>query len=1640
MRGRMASFSPRVLTWVAALPAWTDDLGLKLGLGVGEALLPDLLGRLESAGLIDTKEILGADGQLMQAFWLRPTARLELSGYLQASAPARLDQDLDDLATAVAAQGLGPTAPGSMSSGEWLRIVREYRPDSSGQKLMAEIDRLLKDHEIVKATGLAAAAQDLGALVSAPLAEAAHRAQRRIDHAIRSEQDLQRLRYYCQRPGIEQALEELMGDTGKRWALHLLGDGGMGKTTLIRYLASGRFAADRPGLRPFLVARVDFDDLDLRYPAERPAELLLALAAELAAFIGTRELDRRYREFRDAADELHERLAGRHYPGDDGATDPLEVAVAGKFAAFLNLLGAPVLLILDTCEELAKLYSPGARAPAIDQTFRLLELVRKDAEQMKVLFAGRRWLVPAGDDNRTAKGPLLQNRSYLRVFPVGGYSQAEADAYIDGRERARRDEQPDSAPLSPALRAVLLERSALRRPDPAEYSPFELTAYTEWAASDPSLDAEQLRSAPGDPYLEWRIIGRLGDARVSDALGIAAELGRFDRVLVASALAQAGIDAAAAFNGLAAQEWVNVLSLNEDGSPRVIEIDQHLLDRIRTLTAASPDRFPVDRLALGRDAAAIIDRTPLRELPVATVEAAIRLLPLAVAARLWQRIDDRIGDEQAWGWAAQVTLRVGAAEEARAEQAQAEPSGAGRPTILAAIIATQAVAYLHTRADPQLAQLWRDVERDALRHPDQETGAMLKLRAGLGRLAAGDLLDAGVLTEALLAEPPRLALLAGSIVAAAHGCVTRGDDLPDGAASLLADLAAAVGVSTAGAAAYLVAAVLRLWAGEGAAAAALADRAIAMADKAAALERGPHRADRSRPPRLTDQCRLARVLIAWRCGEAIDAIPWAHWRSAALVHLADIDAERLAAWTVRFELGHRVIKAEELARIEQFDRYQSGRRPSSWLHRQVGPLAGELAQAWSVRGDPDHGAERLRERREEAVAAGDDPDTIEACDLCLLQICRRQRTTAFSSRVGGLTRQGTAAARTEAWLVRTLVDGVLPKDPSEAGSWSSWWRCQDTESLALLADPPVPPPGTAPMDRAEFAQIFPQLARPEASDAGSPALRRDFDPETELRLGRRLTLPPGALGRAVMAVAELTALRFPERAVQPLNEAADQLRTAGDELGAAQALLLAGLAAARADDDEAAQAAWRTLADVIPAASPGLSAGWPLREAALGRYVNGQPPDHRSVSPEINLPASDHSPMARALSSLFSESSREVAVLGGGAVGVAAALVATGSADVTIGAVFAVVITLARVFAIVLPDRFIAARQIDVSQVPASSPGSGSDLRATAVASRGIRDLSGLRLPIIIGALAGRWPLWSMFAPRRRGWTTVGPADQPSSVSLDGLGLPRRGSARRQSLIAITMDDPDCRPLPWEQWLGRDVPSARQSSLLWYRRVSGPRPELRGERWRRAGALYRGPRDLAAGGQREAADPDEPGLRILHLIGVPVSTRAGWRLRVADARSVSSRATSRTGPGEELLSFDEFPLRRTALAVLQAEPVDGEPQSLGDLRPGFAGCAHDLLDGGVGAVLVIPPLPDEIARDVVATIWRATAARRRPPSPVAMLHILDRVRSMVATAAEQTPDSSSWDEARPDRPDRPALDVLLFLRTWTSRPLAPPGA
>ncbi len=99
--------------------------------------------------------------------------------------------------------------------------------------------------------------------------------------------------------------------------------------------------------------------------------------------------------------------------------------------------------------------------------------------------------------------------------------------------------------------------------------------------------------------------------------------------------------------------------------------------------------------------------------------------------------------------------------------------------------------------------------------------------------------------------------------------------------------------------------------------------------------------------------------------------------------------------------------------------------------------------------------------------------------------------------------------------------------------------------------------------------------------------------------------------------------------------------------------------------------------------------------------------------------------------------------------------------------------------------------------------------------------------------------------------------------------------------------------------------------------------------------------------------------------------------------------------------------------MLQADPVDGPAQDLGEQRDGFASLARDELDAGVRAVLVVPPLPDDQARQVVDAVRQGIAEHRRALAPSALVALVARLSRTLAPRGRPAVEFMLWFARRP---------------------------
>jgi hypothetical protein len=1466
-------------------------------------------------------------------------------------------------------------------------------------RLLPTVEELLAAEQSTEALNLVAALQALGDVLGEPLLSTARRAQWRLDRAYRQGMDARSLAHYLPRPEVESALVDLV--YGKTWALHLLGDGGVGKTMTVRDLASGQFAR-RHGMPNFAVGRVDFDHLDPRFPHRRPAELLLALAADLTGYTTTRDSYSWSRSFEDEAESLHEQLVTF---GDAPPDAAMLDAALDTFAEFLDALLSPVILVLDTCEELAKLYGPGGRAPAIDHTFDLLERLRERTPTMRVLLAGRRWLTPAPQREHSA-GLTLDDRPYLEIVPIGGFTRDQAATYLDLRD--------PTGTVPPPLRTALLTASAR---DGADINPFDLAGYCAWALDEPDLDPARLSTAD-DPYIERRVIDRVPNSAVRDCLPVAVELGRFDRAMIEPYLRRRGIDAERAFSGLVSQEWVSTVDFDSNGRPDVIEVDDQLLGRLRTAISAQPTRFPLDRAQLGRDLAALVTAGPVENLAVEAVEGALRLLPVAEAATMWATLEERITEADAWGWAQQAAPRAAAVESDRARSDE--------PTILSAILATQACAILRQPGTPGVAAVWRAVVDSAQRHPDAAAGRVLYLRGLCGQVAAAPATTTSLVSEALFGWQVSSDIPLGPFLAVADAAQRLDpDDVPDTLLEIAKRLRASP-VHAAQVLGNLIVAGCLLAKHDRHNALNAATRAL---DVAYTAKIGKW-ADWVAPARLIDRVRLAMAVVT-----PIRDMP-PTWREDALDHTSDIDAERLVAATIDHERAWRPIAARHLVAAAEAETYEPSRQPTLHWHRAVPSLRVVVALELAAIGRNEEAVAQLRDRREAAISTGEDPTTVAECNLALLTLCRTLRdTTSLPVSIRRMATEGWLGQREQAWAALALVDGNVPTNADEAGTWRTLLR---TSTFDRLPHPPQTEPD--PIDRLEYRAMidgFSPTITAELTTILRQAQYSAHNDVTEFATALRaaallqepienLGQPPRLAAQVAFAEGELLALRFPVRAAPLLRFAADQFTACGDALAASRASVLTVLTLARTGADLSA-----TSIKPEPADSSS-NTGWTLRQAAAVLTLSGSGFQSTGTSPELLglRPA-----QAKSVPSTSFHGRQPPQQSGW--VPTAEPTGVSDTYDLAYGSV-------------------AYGADADASDEDASDEGGGDEgggdegggdtadatPQGSTVFGAFVAKVTGLgRLRRrrtsssshhSVGFHLDSKPVWrtcvvafdenDYLIP----WTELGPvvfderaprfADLPSGTfrspkpyTVVPLAVGRERAADNLEQAIGTVNPK----------IGRTVPLfiriRRRSGSGWERALF---TELRGPA--RSQTLYYGPRMLAA-----PSPNGTPGT--FHLVGTPLETSAGWRMRIDDvggygqvSSSVGSDTTTspmsgygKTGrgtrSGEILLGPDDLPASGTRLVVLQAEPVDGNPRTLHRLRTGMCELAYDFADRGV-AVLVIPPLPDREAARIATRM--ATTFSKPDVSPVDLLDMVHDIRSRIASQ---------------ERDERSSLDVILMV-------------
>lgn len=992
-----------------------------------------------------------------KAFWAPDTARANILEILSEPDGSGLPW-LREIAAKIGSSVLEVKQKGLVPAAlrRWAILASTLDPDNeagiaTGRALLARVDPLLTSGETAEALGWIETGRRLLTILHGTFDTSVLVATRGVELAQRRSDDRRLLTRFLARKEQIAAFRQLLTipDGKEPWALHYLGHGGVGKTMLLRHIA-----AELAPAAGWLVARIDFDHLNPEFPLQRPGQLLLDILEELEAYSDAenRPLYEDARLFLGHQQWWREGVgASVHH---DLPQSGMDQAVQ-CFCAFLRALPKPVVLILDTCEELAKFQPTGATLPQLDAALRVLERIHGEVSSVRVVLAGRRPLArithgPHKVDPARLQPCLPGRKTYLAVHEITGFTEPEARQYLREMEGLTL---PDETVRELLNRSVdeLHQPSGANIPSSrraARYVPFDLAQYAAILRDDPSYLAQTPRSEAYVTYVRDRIVTRQG--RFSQpVLASAVLMRRFNREMLAATHRDAEPVLDEAWRELATTEWI---STHVDAALHTtfLEVDRAMLERLDAYYNSPDQRAEYDRareqVADGLER--LVGTSRLAELTVEPVDAALRSLPSDRAAALCDTLALRVAREGRWMWAFNVFSRVLSLDGALASP--------GHPAAASAIaLYTTALAWI----DPSVSRRsqWKATMGKASRHPRRLTARWLQVRAEVlvdpadnARWRRAMKLVSELMASDQYDDRARAAWLVGTVLAAASRAIDAAAMArrPTAAANW-ADAAEEVigfgfGPQVSAVTAVLLARAFLLDGDTGKASKYFA-RALAFAD--AIGSEGPvaeAAADGGVPPSPRDRVRLEAALAVPMTDE--NAAEWL-WQAVAAVAertqanmIADADSDRLAALLLTRQLDEQPVPVSDLERVQQAVGKMPPAPASIYSHRQVPVLRVALSRCWLAHAQVAPARAVLRSRG--PVAMPDDERRL--LDLARVEIARRQRLPRSDSAVRSKLRENLPLARAaRLHEAAVLLGDPPPPRPVLAGTpenLHTWWR------------------------------------------------------------------------------------------------------------------------------------------------------------------------------------------------------------------------------------------------------------------------------------------------------------------------------------------------------------------------------------------------------------------------------------------------------------------------------------------------------------------------------------------------------------------------------------------------------------------------
>jgi|GEM_PF-6325140 len=409
----------------------------------------------------------------------------------------------------------------------------------------------------------------------------------------RDRHDQQHLSNFLKRPEQIEQVNTLITESDQLWATHFIGAGGVGKTMLVRYITSQRSKKEHWNVH---TARIDFDYINPNYPRMDPGLMLWSFAQELRAYDPGTKATGLFNEADQLFQKVHEELlSGTTGEEFIGTRNPLFRRALHFYIDAIKCLEKPVLLVIDTCEELAKAGPWTTAQENVNETFRILQalhdgpdiLTNPDAKpgdgvsNLRVLFAGRRPLAKGGH-KWESKTSTLDERPFLRLFEIRGFDFVDAKKYLNSIHVPKHLIQPiinKSSPDAGSVADITWKDSSFAPAEKNRCNPYDLRLLIDWATEKPPPSAHEIEHVNTEQYVKLRILRRLENDVLRDILPLLA-LTKYCNQSLLEVVIPEKRKAGELFQVLQRQEWIERRNIGVDARRQVVYIEEGLRLRL----------------------------------------------------------------------------------------------------------------------------------------------------------------------------------------------------------------------------------------------------------------------------------------------------------------------------------------------------------------------------------------------------------------------------------------------------------------------------------------------------------------------------------------------------------------------------------------------------------------------------------------------------------------------------------------------------------------------------------------------------------------------------------------------------------------------------------------------------------------------------------------------------------------------------------------------------------------------------------------------------------------------------------------------------------------------------------------------------